>query len=155
VAYHLAQVFDSLVVALGVQIVVGIGVVPVFHGAEVHRVTLLFDDHILGIVYPVELSVALGQPGTRDTQNGRLRLVEARHIGKSGCRFLKLALLKLRLTHEQPGPPEEGVVFAAPQPLQVLGCLSSALIPFRASLDAVLLDGFLRFLYGAVEVAFA
>ena len=51
--------------------------------------------------------------------------------------------------------PEEGVVFAAAQPLYVFLGLTAVLVPLRTCLDAVLLDGLLGFLDGTAEVSLA
>ena len=137
------------------QVVVGHRVVPVFYGPEVHRVATLLADHVLGIVEPPQLSVALGKPGAGYAQDGGLCVVESRHIGEGGCCLFKLAFLELRLAHQQPGSPQEGIILAAVQPFDVFLCLAAALVPYGACLDAVLLDGLGRLLDGAVEVGFA
>lgn len=41
------------------------------------------------------------------------------------------------------------------QPFQVFGCLAAFLVPYRAALDAMLVNGFLAFLDGAVVVRLA
>ena len=71
----LAQVGNGLGIALAVDVVVGIGVVPVLDGTPVHGVAALLGDDVLGIVDPPQLRVALGQPGTGTPQDGGLRLV--------------------------------------------------------------------------------
>ena len=64
---HLLQIGHSLLVFLHVDIIVGIGVVPVFHSPEVHRVTTHIADHVLCVVFPVELCIAFCQPGLRQS----------------------------------------------------------------------------------------
>ena len=116
---------------------------------------MLVADDILGIIEPVELSVAAGQPGTSLSVDGGLRLIEPADIAEGGGSLVESAALKLRLAHHQPCLPEEGVVFAARQPLNVLLRLLARLVPFWPCLDAVLFDGLFHLLHRAVEVAFA
>ena len=63
--------------------------------------------------------------------------------------------MKLRTSHQHPCLPKEWIIFPAVQPFDVFGCLAPVFGPFRFLLDAVLMDGFLAFLYGTVEVALA
>ena len=152
---HLPEVGDGLFVLSLMDIVVGIGLVPVVLCAIVDGVATGVAHHILGIVYPVQLRVTVGQPGTGQSVDGRLRLIQTAHIAEGGGSLVELTLLELRLTHEQPRLPQEGVVLAPAQPLAVFVGLTSALLPFGLGLDAVLLDGLLHLLHGAVEVTTA
>ena len=113
---------------------------------------MLLDDDVLGIVQPVHLHVAFGLPGTGYTANGRLCLVQSRHIGKGGSGLFELALLELRLTHQQPGVPQEGVILPAVQPLNVLGGFAAPFVPLRTAFDAFQLDDLLRLLDSTVIV---
>ena len=59
---HLPQIRHGfLVVTLG-DIVVRIGVVPILHGSEIHRVTAHITDHVLRIVQPAQFRITLGEP---------------------------------------------------------------------------------------------
>ena len=49
--------------------------------------------------------------------------------------------------------PQERVILAAAEPLDILGGLTAIFRPFGTCLDAVQLDGLLGLLYGTVEVA--
>ena len=49
--------------------------------------------------------------------------------------------------------PQEGVILATVQPLNILFGLATSLVPFWSLLDAVQLDGLLGFLDGTVKVA--
>ena len=155
VSDDLPQVWQSLLVTLAADIIVGIGVVPVLHGTIVHRVATLFVDDVLRLIQPVQLHIALRQPRTGNAEDGRLSLIEATHIRERSGSLLKLSLLELRLTQEQPRLPKEGVILPAVQPFYVFLRLPAALVPLGARLDAVQFDGLLRLLYGAVEVALA
>ena len=152
---YLLQVGNGLVKPLLVQVVVGIGVVPLLHGAPVQRVAVHLRYHVLGIVGTVVLYVAFRQPRPCLAVDGRLRLVEAAHIGKGDGGLLKLALHELRAPHQQPRLPQKRVVFQAAQPLYVARGLLAVLRPFGPPLDAVQLDGLLAFLDSPVEVALA
>ena len=137
------------------EIVVGEGEVPVGHGLSGNTVVLLTDDEVFGLVAPSQLHIALGLPGPGARQDDGLRLVETSHIGEGGGTFFKLSFLKLRLTEEQPGAPQEGVVLAAVEPFDVGLGLAPLLVPFWSALDTVAYDGLLGFLYGAVKLAVA
>ena len=93
----LAQIGHSLLVVARADIVVGVGVIPVVHGAEVHRVAAHIAYHVLGIVEPAEFRIAFRQPGFRQTALHGLRLIEARHIGEGGSGLVEGTLLELRL----------------------------------------------------------
>ena len=147
---HLPQIGHGLlVVALG-DVVVGIGVVPVLHGPEVHRVTAHITDHVFCIIHPSQFRIALGKPGSGQSVLHRLCVVEPCHIGEGGGGFLEGPLLELRLTQQQPGSPEEGVILPAPQPLTVFGGLPAVFVPFWFGLDTVSADGLFAFLDGTV-----
>ena len=146
------QIGNGLLQPSGVEIVVGVGVVPLFHCAPVHRVAVHLADDILGIVDPVELYIALGQPRAGSAVDGGLRLIEACHVGERGSSLVEGALMELRAPHEHPRFPQERVVLLAVEPFDVALCLLAALLPFGPFLDAVLLDGLLTLLDGPVEV---
>ena len=46
------QIGDGFLIVAFTDVVVGIGVVPVFHGTEVHGVTAHVADHVFRIVFP-------------------------------------------------------------------------------------------------------
>ena len=155
VSDDLPQVWQSLLVTLAADIIVGIGVVPVLHGTIVHRVATLFVDDVLRLIQPVQFHIALRQPRTGNAENGELCLIEATHIRERSGSLLKLSLLELRLTQEQPRLPKEGVILPAVQPFYVFLRLPAALVPLGARLDAIQFDGLLRLLNSTVEVALA
>ena len=144
-----------MVVLLAAQIVVGQREVPILTCPEVHRVTTLLHDDVLGIVYPVQFHIALGLPCTGYAQNSRLRGIETCHVREGGSCLFKLALLELRFSQQQPGAPDKWVVLSAREPFYVLLRLPSAFVPLGSCLDAVLLDSLLRLLYGARKIALA
>ncbi len=152
---HLAQVGDGLLVVACVDIVVGVGVVPLLAGTPVDAVALHVAYHVLGIVEPAFLHVALGQPGPCAPIDGGLGLIEPAHVGKRRGGLVELALIELRTSHEQPCFPEKRIILSAVEPFQVAGRLLAALRPLWATLDTVLLNGLLAFLNGPVEVALA
>ena len=136
-------------------VIVGIGVVPVFHSPEVHRVTTHVTNHVLCVVFPVQLCIALCQPSSCQSVHQGLRLVETTHIAEGSSSFVEFTFLKLRLAQQQPGFPNEGVIFFAPQPFTVLGSLSFRTFPFRLRLDAMQPDGFLALLDSSVILTLA
>ena len=79
-AYHLAQIRYCLLYLVGVDVIVGIGVVPLFHGAPVKRVTSHLCYHVLGVVHEVRLDVALCQPCSCFSVDGGLRGIEPAHV---------------------------------------------------------------------------
>ena len=137
------------------QIVVSVGVIPVLHGTEVHRVTVHVAYHVLCIVEPVEFHIAFGEPGTGQSVLHGLRLVESAHIGERCGRLVEGTFLELRLAQQHPGLPDKRVILPAFQPLTVFGGLGLAALPFWLGLDTVHLDGFLRLLNGLFELALA
>ena len=151
----LTQVGHGLLQLTRLQVVVGVGGIPVAHRAVVYGVATHVAYDVLGIVEPVQLRVALSQPGTCQRVLHGLCLIQAAHVGKSGSRLVEGAFLELRLTHHHPSFPQERVILLASQPLAVLGRLASALLPLGAGLDGVQLDGFLHLLDGTVVVALA
>ena len=66
----------------------------------VHRVATHVADHVLGIVQPAQLCVALRQPGTGNGVLHGLRLVELAHVAEGGSGLVEFAFLELRLTHQ-------------------------------------------------------
>ena len=152
---HLPEIGHRLLVVTLGDIVVRIGIVPVLHRPEVHRVTTHVTDHVLGVVEPPQFRVALGEPRSGKPVLHRLGVVEPCHIGEGGGGLLEGPLLELRLTQQQPCSPEEGVILPAPQPLTVLGGLPSVFVPLRFHLDTVSADGLLAFLDGTVVQALA
>ena len=92
---YFAQVWHRLLVVLRPDIVVCIGVVPVLHCPEVHRVAAHIADDVLGIVEPFQFSIALCEPGSGHTALHGLCLVEACHITECGCCFVEVAFLEL------------------------------------------------------------
>ena len=152
---HLLQIGHGFLIVLRADIVVGVGVVPVLHGAEVDGVAAHIADHVLGIVEPVEFCVALGEPGTGQTVLHNLRLVDVAHITEGGGGLVEVTLLELRLAQQHPRFPDEGVVLPTPQPLTVLGRLAPSTLPLGFGFDAVATDGLFGFLDGAVVLALA
>ena len=152
---HLLQVGHRLLVVAHVDIVVCVGVVPVFHGAEVHRVAAHVADHVLGVVEPVQFRVAFRQPGLRQSALHGLGLIEAHHIREGGGGLVEGTFLELGLAQHHPRSPDEGVVLFPPEPLAVAGRLPLVALPFRLALDAVQADGLLALLYGTVVLALA
>ena len=148
-----SEVGNGLGQPAAVQIVVGEGVVPLLHGAPVHGIAAHLGDDILGIVEPVVLDVAFGKPRPRLAVDGGLCLIEPCHVGKRGGSLVKVALVELRTAHQHPCFPQERVVLLAVEPLQVALRLLPALLPFGLFLDAVVLDGLLTLLDGALETA--
>ena len=106
------QVGNGFLEALRVDVVGGIGIVPLLHGTPIHRVALHLVDYVLGIVDPVLLNIAFGQPCTGFPVDGRLGVIEACHIGKGGGSLGELSAMELRASHQHPCFPEEGIVFA-------------------------------------------
>ena len=111
--------------------------------------------HVLGIVEPTLLDVALGEPCPRLGVDGWLRLVQSAHVVERGSSLVERSLVELRASHEQPRLPKERVVLAAREPLQVLRRLLALLCPLRSALYAMQLDGLLTLLDGAVVVRLA
>ena len=136
------------------DIIVGKGIVPLLAGPPVDAVAAHLADDILGIVNPVLLDIALGQPSSRLAVDGRLCGIEAAHIGEGRGSLVERTLMKLRASHQHPCFPEEGVVFLPVEPFDVF-LRSFVLLEFRTALDAVQLDGFLALLDGSLVVAFA
>ena len=148
-----AQVGDGFLVFAGVYVIVGVGVVPLLHCPPVERVALHIAYHVLGIVHPALLDIRLGEPCACLAVDGRLCLVKAAHVGEGRCRVLERSLMELRASHEHPRLPQERVVLAAAEPLNVFRGLPPALGELGTFLDAVLFDCLLTLLDGAVEVA--
>ena len=118
-------------------------------------IALDITDDIFCIVYPSRFQITLGEPGACLAVNAGLGSVEAAHIGKGGCCRLEIALKKLGAAHQHPCLPKERIIFTALQPFQVFSSLAAFLVPYRAALDAVLVNGFFAFLDGAVVVRLA
>ena len=150
-----AQVGDGFLVFARVHVVVGVGVVPLLARRPVNGVALHVAYHVLGVVEPTLLDVALGEPRSRLGVDGGLRLVETSHVVERSRCLVERTLVELRTTHEHPCLPEERVVLAAREPLQVLRRLLALLRPLRSALYAVQLDGLLTLLDGAVVVRLA
>ena len=110
-------------------------------------------NHVLGVVNPVLLNVAFGQPSTRAAVDGGLRLIETAHVGESGGGIIESALVELRTAHQHPRFPQKWVVFLAVEPFEVALGLAAFLCPFGSLLDAMQFDSLLTFLDGFVEVA--
>ena len=155
IADGFAEIRNGLLIASGLQIVEGIGLVPFLLGTPVDGIALDITDYIFGIVYPSRFEITLGEPGTCLAVNAGLGGVETAHIGECSCCRLEIAFKKLGTAHQHPCLPEEWIIFTAMQPFQVFGCLAAFLVPYRAALDAMLVNGFLAFLDGAVVVRLA
>ena len=150
-----AQVGYSFLVFARVYVVVGVGVVPLLACRPVDGVALHVAYHVLGIVEPTLLDVALGEPCSRLGVDGWLCLVQSAHVVERGSCLVERSLVELRASHEQPRLPKERVVLAAREPLQVLRRLLALLRPLRSAFYAVQLDGLLTLLNGAVVVRLA
>ena len=135
------------------DVIVGIGVVPFLDGPPVEGVAAHVADHVLGIIEPFLFDIAFGQPCPGLAIDGRLRLIEAAHVGEGGGGFIECSFVELRAAHQHPYFPEDGVVFAPVEPFDVLGGLAPVFGPLRSLADAVQLDGFLAFLDSIVEIA--
>ena len=146
-ANHLAQIGDGLFIALGVDVIVGIGIIPFFLRTPVHRVAAHLGDDVFGIIHPVLLDVAFGQPRSCPAVDGRLCGIHAAHVGKGGGGLVECALHELRASHEHPCFPQERVVFLAVEPFHVTLSLLPVFRPFGSPLDAVQFDGLLAFFY--------
>ena len=129
-----------------------LSVVPVCPRTIVDGVAPHFRQDVFCVVEPVQLRIAAGEPRAGDAVDGGLRGIEAGHVGERRGSFVKLAFQVLRLAHQKPRFPEERVIFAAAQPLNVLGRLASRLRPFGSALDAVLFDGLFRLFDGTVKI---
>ena len=148
-----AQVGNGLGVVGRVDVVVGVGVVPLLARSPMQAVALHVSYDILGVVEEIVFYVALGQPSACAAVDGRLGGIEAAHVVERGGRTIKVALEKLGTSHEHPSLPQEGVVFFAVEPLQVFLRLAAVLGPFGLALDAMQLYGFFGFLDGLVKLA--
>ena len=154
-AYHLAEIRDGSGCLALVDIIVGIGVVPFLLGSPVDGITLHIAYHVFCIVSEILLDIAFGKPCTSLAVDGWLGGIETAHVRESGGCRLEIALEELASAHQHPCLPEEWIILSAAEPLDVLGCLASVLGPLGASLDAMLVDGFLALLYGTVKLALA
>ena len=91
----LAQIRDGRGVVARMDIVVGKGIVPFLPGTPVKGVTLHIADDILGVVQPVFLDIALGQPRPCPSIDGGLGLIDTTHIGKGGGSIVESTLMEL------------------------------------------------------------
>ena len=119
------------------DIVVGIGIIPVVYGTEIHRVTAHIAYHVLGIIPPPQLCVAFCQPRPCQSASHGIAQIQAGHIRECGSSLFKLPHLEFGLPHHQPRLPEKWVILLA------------------FLLDAMALDGFLHLLDGALIVRLA
>ena len=76
----LLQVGHSFRIVARVDVVIGQRVVPLLLCSPMDAVAAHVADHVLSIVYPVLLNVALGEPGAGTPIDGGLRGVEATHV---------------------------------------------------------------------------
>ena len=83
---------------------------------------------------------------------GKIQLL---HVGKSGSGFQIFSFLELSLSHQKPSLVEKRIVFLLTEPYTVLFGLALVAVPFRTLGNGVLLDCFLAFLYGSVEIGFS
>ena len=133
----LLQIWNSLLVFAHVDVVVGVGIVPILHGTEIHRIATHITNHVLSIVSPIEFGVALCEPRAGQSAHQWLPLIEACHIRECSGRLFELSHLELGLSHHQPSLPEEWII------------LSTLL------LDAVAMNGLLHLFDGALVVRLA
>ena len=133
----LAQIRHSLGVITHADVVVGVGVIPILNGTEIHRVATHVTNHVLGIVSPAQHGVAFSQPRTGKSAAGRIAQVQACHIREGSGGLFKLSHLELCLTKHQPRFPQKRVLLA----------------PFH--LNGVALDGFLHLLNRSLVMRFA
>ena len=75
VLYGLAQIWYCLLIVGFANVVVGVGVVPVLNGTEVHRVATHIANHVLSIISPTKLCVAFCEPSTSQSAHQRLTLI--------------------------------------------------------------------------------
>ena len=149
------EVGQGLLVLSVLDVIVGIGGIPVAHAVVVYGVAAHVANDVLGVVEPAQLRIALGQPGPGQRILHGLRLVEPGHVAEGGGGLVEIAFLELCLAHQQPRLPQEGVVLLAPEPFPVAGRLPSAFVPLGAALDGVQLDGLLHLFHGQAELSFA
>ena len=133
----LAQIGHGLGVIGHADVIVGVGVIPILNGTEIHRVATHVTNHVLGIVSPAQHSVAFGQPRTGQSAAGRIAQVQACHVREGSGSLFKLSHLELCLTKHQPCFPQKRVLLA----------------PFH--LNGVALDGFLHLLNRSLVMRFA
>ena len=131
------EIGDGLHVVGLAEVVVGVGVVPILNGTEVHRVATHISNHVLGIISPTQFGVTFCEPSARQSAHQRFALIQSRHIREGSGSLFKLPHLELSLTHQQPRSPKERVLL------------------FAFLLDAMALDSFLHLLNGALVVRLA
>ena len=146
------QIFHGLLIVARMDIIVGVGIIPLLLCAPMDGVALHIADHILSIVEQVVLHIRLRKPGTGPSVDGRLGGVDTAHVGKGGCSGIKIAFVKLGTSQQEPCLPQERVVLAAVEPFDILGGLTPVFVPFRTFLDAMELNSLLRLLYGLVKI---
>ncbi len=137
------------------DVIVGQRIVPLFLRAPVDGIALHIPDNVLGFIELVVLHIALGQPCARPAVDGGLRGVEATHITECGDGRVEIGLMKLRPSHKHPRFPQDWSILAPGEPLQIALRLAARLVPLRAALDGVELDGLLRLENGLVEIGLA
>ena len=123
-------------------------------GIEIRRKTVSprLVHQSFSIIEPIQLSIALGfrQSGTSNEIGfGEIKTLD---IGKGRSGFHIFALPELCLTHQEPSPPQERIVFLLAQPNLVLWCFRFRALPVRTRRNGMLLDGFLAFLHSSVEL---
>ena len=131
------QVGHGLGIVARVDVVVGQRVVPFLLRAPVDGVASHVANHVLGVVEPFLLNVALREPCPGASVDGRLRLVEPAHIIKRGGGLVESPFVELRPSHHQPRLPEKRIVFLAREPFEVALRLAAFLRPFGSFFDAV------------------
>ena len=131
------EIRNSLLVIAGMNVIVGVCVVPLLLRTPMNGIPTHVADNIFCIVNPILFDVAFSQPSTSSSINGWLGLIEPAHISECRGSFIECSLVKLRTSHEQPSLPKQGVVFLSVQPFNVFFGLSASLRPLWAFLDAV------------------
>ena len=155
VAYYFLQIGNGSGIVASVNIVIGIGIVPLFLCPPVHRIALHVANNVFCIVEPVFFDVTLGKPCPCPSVDGGLGFIESAHVREGrGC-IVESSLMELRAPHQHPCLPQKGVIFAATEPLEVAFGFPARLVPLGPAFDGVQLNGFLTLLDGAVEVALA
>ena len=124
------------------------------HGIEIRRKTVSprFVHQSFSIVEPVQFCIALGFRQSRTGNQVRFREIKTLDISKSGSGFHEFTLPELSLTHQEPSPPQERIIFLLAQPNLVLRSLRLRTLPLWASRNTMLLDSFLAFLHSAVKM---
>ena len=153
--YDITEIRYCLLKFFSVDIIIGKCIVPFLPRPPVDGIPLHVADNVLGIIQPVFLNIAFGEPRACLTIYGRLSLVQPAHVRKRSRSLVERTFVELRASHKHPCLPQERVVLTAVKPLDVTLGLLSVLRPLRTLLYAVAGNSFLSFLNGTVVVCLA